>query len=154
MFSIFKKKPEQLVSPTTGELIPLADVEDAVFSQGMMGQGFGVNPSISEIYAPIAGTVTSIFPTKHAIGLKTKSGKELLIHIGIDTVELNGSGFEICVQEHQKVNEGTLLVRLDREFLKEKGKKDTVIVVFPEGNQTINLTKKAVKAQDVLLELD
>ena len=153
MFSMFKKKPEQLVSPTTGELVPLQEVEDAVFSQGMMGQGFGVNPSISEIYTPVAGTVTSIFPTKHAIGLQTKSGKEVLVHIGIDTVELNGAGFEICVQEKQKISAGTLMVRLDREFLKAQGKKDTVIVVFPEGEQAINLSKQAVKANEILLEL-
>ena len=93
----FKKKKLELAMPVDGKIISLTEVPDEVFSTGMMGQGFAIEPSSDEIYAPVAGTITNIFPTKHAISLKTKEGLELLLHLGLDTVELAGKPFEMFV---------------------------------------------------------
>lgn len=154
MFSLFKKKKSILYSPTSGTLIPLSQVNDPVFSQGMMGPGFAVSPTIDEIYSPVSGTITSVFPTKHAIGITSEDGKSLLLHIGIDTVELNGEGFDIFVTENQKVTKDTLLAKVNRSFLKEKGKEDTLMVLFPEEKMTLTIEEKSITAHETILELE
>ena len=103
MFGLKKKKLD-LSSPVDGKLIKLAQVPDEVFSQGLMGQGFAIEPTADMIYTPVAGKITNVFPTKHAIGIKTKQGPELLLHLGLDTVELNGTPFELLVTEGQNVD--------------------------------------------------
>lgn len=97
MFSVFKEKKCYVYSPTVGKLMTLSEVDDPVFSTGMMGPGFAIDPISEEVFAPIEGKITSVFPTKHAIGIKTAQGMEVLIHIGIDTVDLNGKGFDVKV---------------------------------------------------------
>ncbi|HFU1916113.1 TPA: PTS glucose transporter subunit IIA, partial [Enterococcus faecium] len=99
------------------------------------GDGFAVIPDGSKIYAPLAGRVTNIFPTKHAINIKSNSGIDYLIHIGIDTVELQGEPFSICVQENDEVTPETSLVDVDFDKIIKSGKDTSVIVVFPEKNQ-------------------
>lgn len=125
-----KEKDVELYNPVDGEVIPIEDVSDPVFSQKMMGDGYGIEPTNGEIYSPIKGEVVSVFPTKHALGLKTDNGIEVLVHIGIDTVELEGSPFEVFVSEGDKVTKDTLLANVDLEALKELEKSDTVIIVF------------------------
>ncbi|GAA3017993.1 PTS sugar transporter subunit IIA [Tetragenococcus solitarius] len=154
MFSFLKKKKTILYSPANGQLVPLSKVEDPVFSQGMMGPGIAVLPSSDDIYSPVEGTVTNVFPTKHAIGLKTKDNKEVLLHFGIDTVELKGEGFEVFVDVDDKVQNDTLLARMDRAYLKEQEKDDTLMVLFPEEKEFPNVEEKDVKASDELFELD
>lgn len=129
---MFFQKKTTIVSPVTGEVIPLSNVKDEVFSTKMMGDGFAVIPQDDQIYAPVKGTITSVFPTKHAISIVTKNGREVLIHIGIETVDLKGSGFEVLVNEGQVVKENDLLVNINRDYLKENGKDDTVIILFPD----------------------
>ncbi|AYW49437.1 MAG: PTS glucose transporter subunit IIA [Tetragenococcus halophilus] len=154
MFSFLKKKKTALFSPADGQLVPLSKVEDPVFSQGMMGPGIAVLPSSDDIYSPVEGTVSNVFPTKHAIGLKTKDGKEVLLHFGIDTVELKGEGFEVFVDVDDKVQSDTLLARMDRAYLKEQEKIDTLMVLFPEEKEFPSVEEKAVNAKDELFELD
>nr|WP_244869438.1 PTS glucose transporter subunit IIA [Tetragenococcus muriaticus] len=149
-----KKKKTVLYSPANGQLIPLAKVEDPVFSQGMMGPGIAVLPSSDDIYSPVEGTISNVFPTKHAIGLKTKDNKEVLLHFGIDTVELKGEGFEVFVDVDDKVQADTLLARMDRNYLKEQEKNDTLMVLFPEENEFPNVEEKNVQANEELFELD
>ncbi|MDT2753989.1 PTS glucose transporter subunit IIA [Enterococcus pseudoavium] len=149
MFSMFKKKSQSTIcSPADGQLTPLSEVSDPVFSQGMMGPGFAVEPTSNEIFSPITGTVTSIFPTKHAIGLEMSDGKEVLIHIGIDTVELQGQGFEILVSETNKVTPKTKLAVVDREYLKSQGKKSTIMVLFPSVTDTYSIQSQSVEASE------
>lgn len=149
MFSMFKKK-DKIFSPAEGQLIPLSEVSDPVFSQGMMGPGFAVEPASNEIFSPIAGIVTSIFPTKHAIGLEMSDGKEMLIHIGIDTVELQGQGFDILVSETDKVTPETKLAVIDRDYLKAQGKASTIIVLFPGATESYTPKSKSVEASEAI----
>ena len=153
MFSFLKKKKSHLFSPTNGMLIPLSQVNDPVFAQGMMGPGCAIQPESDTIYSPIEGTVTSIFPTKHAISLTTNDGKALLLHIGIDTVDLDGLGFNILVSENQSVTPETLLATFDRQLLKEKGKEDTLMLLFPEEKSTFTMTEKKVSTHDIILDI-
>ncbi|MGM0173419.1 PTS sugar transporter subunit IIA [Enterococcus sp. DIV0800] len=152
MFSLFKKKTPAIFSPAEGQLIPLSEVNDPVFAQGMMGPGFAVEPISDELFSPVNGKVISIFPTKHAIGIEREDGKELLIHIGIDTVELNGEGFDILVKESDKVNPQTKIAVVDREFLKAQGKESTIMVLFPGDTDHYTIQSKVVqKAEEVSL---
>ncbi|MDN6639463.1 MAG: PTS glucose transporter subunit IIA [Tetragenococcus sp.] len=154
MFSFLKKKKTVLYSPADGQLVPLTKVDDPVFSQGMMGPGIAVLPSSDDIYSPVEGTVTNVFPTKHAVGMKTKDGKEVLLHFGIDTVELKGEGFEVFVDVDDKVQTDTLIARMDRAYLKEQEKLDTLMVLFPEEKDLPTVEEKTVKANDELFEVD
>lgn len=135
MFNIFKKKKQnQLMAPIDGTLVKIEDVSDKVFSTKVMGDGFAVKPSSDTVVSPIAGEITNIFPTKHAISITSDNGLEILLHLGIDTVELNGEPFEVLVQQGQKVSAGDELVKMDRNMIKEKGKDDMVILVVPNNN--------------------
>ncbi|MDN6195925.1 MAG: PTS glucose transporter subunit IIA [Atopostipes suicloacalis] len=120
----------QLHNPVDGRVMPISEVADPVFSEKMMGDGFGVAPKKGEIYSPVNGKVATVFPTKHAIGVKLANDIDVLIHIGIDTVELEGKPFEVLVEEGQEVSTDTLLVKVDLDALEEAGKEDTVIIAF------------------------
>ena len=126
----YKGVTEKVETVADGQVIDLADVKDPVFSQKMMGDGFAVEPENGKIYSPVAGTVTSVFPSKHAIGLVTDNGLEVLVHIGLETVSLEGKPFEVHVSEGQKVAAGDLLVTADLEAIKEAGRETSTIVVF------------------------
>jgi PTS system glucose-specific IIA component len=135
MFNIFKKKKQnQLMAPVDGTLVKIEDVSDEVFSTKVMGDGFAIKPSSDMVVSPIAGEITNIFPTKHAISITSDNGLEILLHLGIDTVELNGEPFDVLVQQGQKVSAGDKLVKIDRNMIKEKGKDDMVILVVPNNN--------------------
>lgn len=110
-----------LKSPMTGKILPLSDVPDQVFSSGAMGKGIAIDPENGELIAPADGEITTIFPTGHAVGITTKDGIEILIHIGMDTVELEGEGFETFVNQGDQVKAGDLLVRFDIEKIKAAG---------------------------------
>lgn len=125
----FNKKNESLYVPCNGEVIDLEQVNDPVFSQKMMGDGFAVIPENGEIYAPISGIVNNIFPTKHALGIKTEHGVEVLIHMGINTVELNGLGFTVTVSEGQKVDQNTNVAQIDLKLLEERGYSSDIMII-------------------------
>lgn len=151
MFGLFKKKVDVLYAPVNGKLLAIGEVSDPVFSQKMMGDGFAIEPTDSAIFSPVEGTVASIFPTKHAITLKTKNGVDVLLHMGIDTVALKGEGFEILVEEGQKVSSETQLAVMDIAYLEQQEKPTTVIVVLPEfqGEFTLDTTGELVAKQEI-----
>ncbi|EKU27330.1 trehalose-specific PTS system II [Catellicoccus marimammalium M35/04/3] len=124
------KKQCTLFSPVFGQVIELKDTKDPVFSSGMMGKGLGVEPSEDNIYSPVNGTITMIAETKHAIGITTEEGIELLIHIGIDTVKLKGEGFNLSCQVGSEVKVGDLLGTVDFSFIKEKGYASTIMLIL------------------------
>ncbi|WP_086313418.1 PTS system, beta-glucoside-specific IIA component [Enterococcus sp. 7F3_DIV0205] len=111
----------EVATPIKGEIVALSSVEDGMFSEEILGKGFAVKPVEGVVYAPVSGTVTAIFDTKHAIGLTSDSGVELLIHIGIDTVQLNGDGYEYFVEKGQNIEIGDKLIEFDLEKITEKG---------------------------------
>lgn len=128
--------PEQsLFNPVNGKIVAIEEVDDPVFSQKMMGDGFGVVPSSGEIYSPGTGKVVSVFPTQHAVGLELNNGIEVLVHIGIDTVELEGGPFETLVKEGDDVTPETKISTVDLEGLESAGKENTIIVVFTNMDQ-------------------
>lgn len=152
MFGLFKKEEFKIVAPVDGELIPLAGVEDEVFSQKVMGDGFAVIPAGGTVVAPISGTVESVFPTGHAVGISTKSGVECIVHIGLDTVELNGEGFTPMVSQGDKVKAGQTIVKFDKELVEQKGYNVTTIVVFPSGYEApFELGSKTVTSGETLV---
>ena len=130
----FKGVTDEVHSVADGEVINIEDVKDPVFSQKMMGDGFAVEPENGHIVSPVAGKVTSVFPTKHALGLVTENGLEVLVHIGLDTVSLEGKPFEIKVSEGQTVAAGDLLVEADLDAIREAGRETSTIVVFTNAD--------------------
>ncbi len=123
---------KELFTVATGEVIALTDVNDPVFSQKMMGDGFAVIPATGEVAAPLSGKILSVFPTKHAIGMQTAEGAEVLIHMGLDTVHMSQPAFEILVSEGQEVVAGTTIAQMNLDAIKNEGKETTIIVVFTD----------------------
>lgn len=123
-------KETELYSVANGKVIPISEVPDDVFSAKMMGDGFAVVPTDGEVSTPVAGKITSIFPTKHALGIQTDSGIEVLLHMGLDTVELQGGPFTLHVEEGQVVKQGDKIATIDLAALEQAGKKSDLIVVF------------------------
>lgn len=136
---LFKKKQKsvELLAPTNGEIIELSEVKDPIFSTGMMGSGFAVIPSTGQVNAPIAGEITMIAETKHGIGIQTTDGLEILIHMGIDTVELEGKPFEIHVKVNERISVGQLLATVDLNEIKNAGKDTTIIVVITNSDEKV-----------------
>ena len=126
----FKGVTDEVHSVADGQVINIEDVKDPVFSQKMMGDGFAVEPENGKIVSPVAGKVTSIFPTKHALGLVTDNGLEVLVHIGLDTVSLEGKPFDVKVTEGQTVAAGDLLVEANLDAIREAGRETSTVVVF------------------------
>lgn len=131
---------EALFAPADGEVVAIGQVADPVFSQKMMGDGFAVRPTTGKIYSPVSGKVTSIFETKHAIGILTSTGAEVLVHMGLDTVELKGTPFDVKVQEGQDVTPKTLLALMDLNAIKAAGKQTDVLTVITNAEKVSSLT--------------
>lgn len=153
MFNFFRKKEEfKIVSPAEGKLIPLAEVKDGVFSEKIMGDGFAVIPENGTICAPLSGTAETVFHTGHAVGIATKDGIECLVHIGLETVNLNGEGFETLIRQGDKVKAGQPIVKFDKDLVEGKGYNIVTIVVFPSGyDQAFDLGSKKVEAGEKLV---
>ncbi|WP_368645350.1 PTS transporter subunit IIBC [Alkalibacterium putridalgicola] len=142
---------QTIYSVANGRVLPITEVNDQVFSQKMMGDGFAVVPSDNDVVSPVSGTVSSIFPTKHAIGLETAEGLEVLVHMGIDTVELEGAAFDVKVEADQTVEAGQSLATMYRSKVEEADKDTSIMVVFTnlKENQSFELTAdNDVKATD------
>ena len=130
----FKGLTEEVYSVADGQVVALEQVKDPVFAQKMMGDGFAVEPANGNIVSPVSGTVSSIFPTKHALGIVTEPGLEVLVHIGLDTVSLEGKPFTVHVAEGQKVVAGDLLVTADLDAIRAAGRETSTVVVFTNGD--------------------
>ncbi len=151
---LFKKKAkdEEFLSPMEGIVRELTDVPDQVFSEKVMGDGFAIEPTGPIVAAPVSAKVETTFPTGHAFGLKASDGTEILIHIGIDTVQLDGKGFDVKVKEGDDVKQGDTLVEIDLNVIKESGKALISPIVFTDGktvevrknNQRVALLEKRI----------
>lgn len=119
-----------IMSPTAGQIVKLEDIQDPMFSQGILGQGCGIQSEDGKIYAPINGKITMVAASKHAIGITSDDGMELLIHVGIDTVKLNGQGFSLHVNEGDQIQQGQLLMTADLENIKAEGYDSVVILLL------------------------
>ncbi|MEX2785417.1 PTS transporter subunit IIBC [Streptococcus sp. H49] len=153
----FKDITASVRSAAAGTLIPITAVKDPVFSQKMMGDGFALEPEDGKVYAPVSGIVTSVFPTKHALGLLTDDGLEVLIHVGLDTVALNGVPFSIKVSEGQRVQAGDLLLVADLAAIESAGRERTIIVAFTNTAdiRDVRLLKTGqVSADSLVAEVD
>lgn len=141
--TIFTTDAGTVTQPVDGTLINAKEIPDPMFSAETMGPSVGIQPKGSTVYAPFDGTVSMLFPTKHAIGVTSKEGIEVLIHIGVDTVNMNGESFEAFVEQGNEITKGQKLITFDRKAIEEKGYADTVIVVVTNGASQANL-KKAI----------
>ena len=131
-----------IASPMTGELMAITEVPDQVFSQKMMGDGFAIKPTVGEVVSPVNGKILNIFPTKHAIGLESEDGVELLIHIGIDTVKLEGKGFTQVLEEGQQVKKGDVIMKMDLDYIAEHATSTITPIIFTnlEEGKAIEVT--------------
>lgn len=139
-------KEIEIYAPLTGEYINIENIPDPVFAQKMMGEGFGINPTEGEVVSPIEGKVDNVFPTKHAIGLKADNGLEILVHIGLDTVQLDGQGFEILVSSGDTVQVGDPLLKFDLEYIRNNAKDVISPIIITNSDQTESIHVNAVKA--------
>ena len=133
-----KKTNGKVYSPIEGEIIPISEVDDQVFASKMMGEGFAVLPSDGTIKAPISGIVKMIAPTKHAIGIVADDGMELLLHLGIDTVDLNGEPFTLTIKEGETLQQGQVIGTIDLNQIEVKGKDATVMVIITDSKEAIS----------------
>lgn len=149
MFQLFKAKPHPFVSPMSGLAKPIEEVSDPVFSSKSMGDGFAIVLDGKSVVSPVDGEIMVLFPTKHAIGILGNDGYEYLIHIGLDTVYLNGEGFDLKVQVGDRVKQKDLLLEVDVDLLRSKQINLTspVIITNLDGRK-VKLLKKGLVAQN------
>ena len=149
--NLFKSKKAEddpiILQPLEGEVVPLDVVPDPVFSQKMIGDGFAVKPTNGTVVSPVDGEVISVFPTKHAVSLKSTGGREILIHVGLETVGLNGEGFTSFVSDGQSVKKGQKLLEVDFESIKDKVPSIITPVIFTNlaENETVVIDESGVK---------
>lgn len=146
-------KAGTIYAPIKGEVIALTDVEDEVFSSGAMGQGIAIKPAVGEVYAPCDGVITTFFPTGHAIGITAADGGEILIHVGMDTVELNGEGFTPMAKQDDKVRKGQLLLKFDIDLISGKGYKLVTPVIVTNSDDMKAVTPGSTGAVEVGAEV-
>ncbi|KGL46879.1 PTS beta-glucoside transporter subunit EIIBCA [Listeria sp. SHR_NRA_18] len=147
---------EVLVSPLAGELIPLVNVKDEAFSSGALGKGLGIVPTEGKLYSPANGTVTMVFPTGHAVGITTDSGAEILMHIGMDTVQLEGKYFTVHAKQGDKITAGQLLTEFDIEGIRSEGYDITTPIIVTNTNQYLDVMvvdEEEVKPGDRVITL-
>ncbi|MED4301745.1 PTS glucose transporter subunit IIA [Geobacillus stearothermophilus] len=136
-------KEETITAPLDGTIMRLEDVPDPVFAQNMMGDGIAIDPADGDVVAPVDGEIIQLFPTKHAIGLRSEAGVELLIHVGIDTVSMNGEGFTAYVKAGDRVKRGDRLLSVDLPLVREKAKSAVTPIIITNGDALESLEKKA-----------
>lgn len=150
----FKKRRLQIYAPVNGEVLPLEHVPDPVFSEKMMGEGIAIMPAEGSIHSPIAGTVILVAETKHAIGIRSNDGTEILIHIGLETVSLKGKGFNVHVKMGDSVSVGRLLIDVDWGHVRDHAKSTiTAIVITNSGEREIHFeqVKESIMGETVLM---
>lgn len=157
MVNFFKKGTEvKFYAPLTGKVLELADVPDPAFAEKMLGDGLAIEPTDGLVVAPVAGKIVQIFPANHALGIETKEGLDVLIHIGIDTVELQGEGFERLIKEGAKVKVGDPLIKVDLDKIKRLGKSIITPIIITTMDLVQDLSVNATHVQaglDLILTL-
>ncbi|MFG6147730.1 N-acetylglucosamine-specific PTS transporter subunit IIBC [Halobacillus sp. B23F22_1] len=138
----------EFTMPIKGKVMALEEVPDEVFAQGMMGPGFAIDPKGETFNSPINGRVVQVFPTKHAFGLEMDNGLEMLVHVGLDTVKLNGEGFETLVEAGQSIKQGDPLLRIDLEYVKSKAPSVVTPIIFTNlENESVTLLKQGMQTE-------
>ncbi|MFO3715414.1 PTS glucose transporter subunit IIA [Anaerococcus cruorum] len=163
LFDLFKSKTNEntqasdniILAPMSGEAKNIAECDDQVFAQNIVGKGTMIIPSVGKVYAPVDGTITMVAETGHAIGITSDSGLEILIHIGLDTVDLAGAPFNIKTSQDQNVKKGDLLLEFDIEQIKSNDKltQSPIIVTNPDGYEITVLKYGEVSHGDDLIEV-
>lgn len=149
-----KLEKEVVVSPIKGEVLNLSDIEDAAFSSGVLGQGVAIIPSDGKVVAPVDGVVTTLFPSLHAIGILSDEGVEVLIHIGLNTVQLEGRGFEACIKQGDRITKGQTILKFDIEVIKEAGYSVVTPIVVTNSSQFLDVVQtesKNIELEDNLI---
>ena len=158
---LFKKKEEvtdvSINAPVSGEVVALEEVPDPVFSEKMMGDGVAIKPTNGEVVSPVIGEIIQVFPTKHAVGIRAENGAEILIHIGLETVSLDGEGFTSYVGEGDQVKQGDKLIRFDMDIIREKAKSTVTPIIITNTDDMSNIEAKTIKeviaGQDEILQV-
>jgi len=155
MFGLFKPKKQTIVSPVDGDIVPLESVQDEVFSTKLAGDGLAIVPRSNTFVAPVAGVISKIFSTNHAFSIRTKNGLEVLVHIGLDTVALNGEGFTRLAQEGDTVSVGSPIIAADIEFIKSQGKEIVTPIVLNHDKEISIAThnSRIVREGESLMEI-
>jgi len=154
MFGLFKSKKIEIFSPFSGEVVDIENVPDEVFSKKLVGDGVAIIPSSSIAVAPIRGIISRIFPTKHAFSIKGDK-VEVMVHIGLDTVSLKGEGFEALSKEGERVDVGTPIIKVDKEYLISQGK-EIITPIIVSSQKDIKIKKSdltTIKEAELLLEV-
>lgn len=138
--------PLAVLAPAEGTVVPLNEFPDAVFSQGVLGPGCGILPTGGTVVAPFYGKVTQSIDTKHAVGVTSDAGVELLIHVGVDTVDMQGKGFKSSVTLGQKIRPGDPLIEFDREVIKAAGYSDAIAVIVTNSDEFSSVVRSATGA--------
>lgn len=149
-----KLEKEVVVSPIKGEVLNLSDIEDAAFSSGVLGQGVAIIPSDGKVVAPVDGVVTTLFPSLHAIGILSDEGVEVLIHIGLNTVQLEGRGFEACIKQGDRITKGQTILKFDIDVIKEAGYSVVTPIVVTNSSQFLDVVQtesKNIELEDNLI---
>ncbi|MCM3398681.1 PTS glucose transporter subunit IIA [Oceanobacillus profundus] len=158
---LFKKKEEvtdvSINAPVSGEVVALEEVPDPVFSEKMMGDGVAIKPTNGEVVSPVIGEIIQVFPTKHAVGIRAENGAEILIHIGLETVSLDGEGFTSYVGEGDQVKQGDKLIHFDMDIIREKAKSTVTPIIITNTDDMSNIEAKTIKeviaGQDEILQV-
>lgn len=162
VFNMFKKNKQtdaKVYAPLSGKVVAIEDVPDPVFSQKMMGEGIAVEPVDGNVYAPCDGKIVQVAPTKHAVGILAKDGSEILIHVGLDTVNLKGEGFTAHVETDRDVAKGDLLLTFDLDKVREQVPSTVTPIVITNSAQTdktyvFTEEKEAIHGETVLIEIN
>jgi PTS system glucose-specific IIA component len=155
MFGFLKRKIREIKAPVDGQVVALESVNDKVFSQKLVGDGVAIIPVSNIFTAPIDGTITKIFSTNHAYSIKSRKDLEVMVHIGLDTVDLNGAGFERLAKEGDEVVCGDAIIKVDLEALREHAKDIITPVIISDESDVKSIEKKfnIVKNCDVIMEV-
>jgi len=155
--SLFSQKREQIHAPLTGKVVLLEEVPDPVFSEKMMGDGVAIVPIQSQVFSPVDGEILNVFPTKHAISIRSKTGAELLIHMGLETVKLNGEGFNVLVENGDKIKKGSPIAEFDIEKVSNTGTNVITPIILVNGDQfkiENRVSDQSIKGgQDMMMEI-
>jgi len=155
MFGLFKRKLREVVSPIDGQIVDIVEVDDEVFSQKMVGDGVAIKPVGDTFCAPIDGVVRKIFSTNHAFSIKSDKDLEVMVHIGLETVALDGKGFERLAQEGDRVTAGDPIIKADMNYISEHAKDTITPVIISEESDVKQIEKqlRIVKCGDVIMEV-
>ena len=129
----FTNQSKTVLTPLQGKVLAQADIPDETFAQGILGPGCGIEPTGDTVYAPFDGTITQVASTLHAVGLTSEDGIEILVHVGMDTVEMNGKGFKALVKEGDKVKAGTPLLKVDLDAIRAAGHPTATAIIVTDG---------------------